>query len=143
MPAGDKAEQIRTIGEVMDEYDTYGVSFRQESTGWISRTPRTLPSEAASAVALWREKIEFLRQQEAITSDPAQKFSLKKQIQEAEAKIAELGEGPTRPLGGLAPGGPGRFLVRRRAQLPRGLPRRDLACLPVQLPGLSCCRSSA
>jgi len=39
----------------------------------------------------WQERLEFLRQQEAICSDPAQRFTLKKQIEEAEAKLAELG----------------------------------------------------
>jgi hypothetical protein len=32
-----------------------------------------------------------LQQQEAIIADPAQKFALKKQIEEAEQKICELG----------------------------------------------------
>ena len=41
------------------------------------------------ALAIWREKLEYLRQQEAILSDPAQKFQIKKQIEEAEAKIRE------------------------------------------------------
>lgn len=45
-----------------------------------------------SALAIWREKLEYLRQQAAILSDPAQKFQLKKQIEEAEAKIREWGK---------------------------------------------------
>ncbi len=43
------------------------------------------------ALALWREKRDFLREQEAIAADPAQKFALMKQIEEAERKIRELG----------------------------------------------------
>ena len=42
------------------------------------------------AARIWQEKLEFLRQQEAICSDPAQRFTLKKQIEEAEAKLADL-----------------------------------------------------
>ena len=37
------------------------------------------------------EKLEYLRQQEAIVSGPAQKFALTKQIEEAEQMIRELG----------------------------------------------------
>jgi hypothetical protein len=62
----------------------------------ISKASR-LPSPGApaggsesGAAAIWREKLEFLRVQEAICSDPAQRFTLKKQIEEAEAKLREL-----------------------------------------------------
>ncbi|NEQ49754.1 MAG: hypothetical protein F6K11_06415 [Leptolyngbya sp. SIO3F4] len=44
----------------------------------------------SSAVAIWQEKLEFLREEEVLASG-AQKFALKKQIQEAEQKIQELG----------------------------------------------------
>ena len=47
--------------------------------------------EHSTALNLWKEKAIFLREQEAIASDPVQKFSLKKQIEEAEQKIRELG----------------------------------------------------
>jgi hypothetical protein len=40
---------------------------------------------------IWTEKLDYLRQQEALAADPAQKFTLKKQIAEAKAKIRELG----------------------------------------------------
>ena len=53
--------------------------------------PQSFPGIASSAVAVWQEKIDFLRQQEAITADASQKFTLKKQIEEAEQKIRELG----------------------------------------------------
>lgn len=43
------------------------------------------------ALETWKERVEFLRQQEAIVTDPSQKFALKKQIEEAEQKIRELG----------------------------------------------------
>ena len=44
----------------------------------------------SQAVNTWREKLEYLLQQEAILADPAQKFAISKQIAEAKAKIAEL-----------------------------------------------------
>jgi hypothetical protein len=44
----------------------------------------------SQAINTWREKLEFLQQQEAILADPAQKFAIAKQINEAKAKIAEL-----------------------------------------------------
>lgn len=57
-----------------------------------SRLPRPhLPGATPSpAATIWREKLEFLRVQEAICSDPAQRFTLKKQIEEAEAKLRDL-----------------------------------------------------
>ena len=44
-----------------------------------------------SLVALWQKKLDFLQKQEAIASDPAQKFTLAEQIEEAKAKIKEHG----------------------------------------------------
>ncbi len=44
----------------------------------------------AGAMETWREKLEFLREQEAIASDAAQKFTLRKQIQAAEKMIRQL-----------------------------------------------------
>ena len=48
------------------------------------------PRPSSPAARVWAEKLEFLREQEAICSDPAQRFTLKKQIEEAEAKLREL-----------------------------------------------------
>ncbi len=45
----------------------------------------------SGALKTWRRKLEYLRQQEAIATDPAQKFALAEQIEEARAKITELG----------------------------------------------------
>lgn len=53
-------------------------------------SPRPPGSPPPPALAIWQEKLDFLRQQEAICSDPAQKFTLKKQIEEAAAKVKEL-----------------------------------------------------
>jgi hypothetical protein len=49
------------------------------------------PGKPSSAIAVWREKLEFLQTQEAITVDAAQKFALKKQIEEAKQKLDEFG----------------------------------------------------
>jgi hypothetical protein len=44
----------------------------------------------SSALRLWREKLAYLRAQEAVLSDPAQKFAVHKQIEEAELMIRQL-----------------------------------------------------
>ena len=44
----------------------------------------------STAISLWKEKLGEFQQQEAIASDPGQKFALKKQIEEAQRKIQEL-----------------------------------------------------
>ena len=51
-------------------------------------------TEQSTAISIWKEKLEFFRMQEAVVSDPAQKFTLKKNIEEAETKIRELGGQP-------------------------------------------------
>jgi TIR domain len=60
--------------------------------------PQRIPSPAAPrrpttsvALELWREKLSYLQQQEAIVADPATRFALKKQIEEIHGKINELG----------------------------------------------------
>jgi len=45
----------------------------------------------AKVLDTWLERLAYLQQQEAIVADAAQRFQLKKQIEEAQAKIAELG----------------------------------------------------
>lgn len=44
----------------------------------------------SSATNLWRRKLEFLQKEDAISADPALKFRLQKEIEEAKARIAEL-----------------------------------------------------
>ena len=56
-----------------------------------SPTPGTPPPPA---LALWREKLEFLQAEEATIIDPDQKFRLRKLIEEARAKIREHGGEP-------------------------------------------------
>jgi hypothetical protein len=58
------------------------------STSTPAQPPSTAP---AGALQIWREKLDFLQQQEAIIADPAQKFALRKQIEETKEKIRELG----------------------------------------------------
>ena len=50
----------------------------------------------SQALEMWRQRLDYLQQQEAIVADPSQKFALTKQIEEAKAKIAEL-EAATAP----------------------------------------------
>jgi hypothetical protein len=45
------------------------------------------------ALAMWREKLDFLQAEEAKAADPGRKFSIKKQIEETQHKIQELEEG--------------------------------------------------
>ena len=52
---------------------------------------RPVPQSSNKALALWQEKLDFYREQEALAVDPAQKFALRKQIEEAQEKIRELG----------------------------------------------------
>lgn len=44
-----------------------------------------------NALNLWLQKLAYFEEQQAILSDPAQKFDLLKKIEEASAKIKELG----------------------------------------------------
>ena len=45
----------------------------------------------SSALRVWREKLDYLEEQEASLADPAQKFALRQQIAEAREKIKQLG----------------------------------------------------
>jgi hypothetical protein len=53
-------------------------------------SPNAPAGSSNPAVAIWREKLAYFREQEAIASDPAQNFALKKQIEETEREIGEL-----------------------------------------------------
>jgi hypothetical protein len=48
-------------------------------------------SPAYGALAVWQERLEFLQVEEAKAADPGVKFSLRKSIEEAKAKIREHG----------------------------------------------------
>ena len=53
--------------------------------------PSQSPRAPSAAVKVWQEKLDFLQQQEAVVADPAQKFALQKQIEEAQSRIRQLG----------------------------------------------------
>lgn len=58
----------------------------------INGPDRGAPMSAPnSAVAMWTKKLDFLQTQHASASNPAQKFELEQQIEEARTKIRELG----------------------------------------------------
>jgi hypothetical protein len=58
----------------------------------VSGPERPAPMPAPnSAVAMWTKKLDFLQTQHAAASNPAQKFELEQQIEEAHTKIRELG----------------------------------------------------
>ena len=42
------------------------------------------------ALRIWCEELAYLQKQEAIASDAAQKFTIREQVEEAEAKIQQL-----------------------------------------------------
>jgi hypothetical protein len=44
-----------------------------------------------SALELWKQKLNYLQEQEAIAADPSIQFQLQKQIEECQRKIEELG----------------------------------------------------
>ncbi len=57
-------------------------------------TRKAFPGQASTAVEVWREKLEFLQAQEPLLTAPDQKFTLTKQIEEAQRKIEELDGNP-------------------------------------------------
>jgi hypothetical protein len=76
-----------------------------------------------SALEIWRQRLRYLQEQEAIASEPAQKFQLKIQIQEAKQKVAEL-ESDLKPEA---------VRPRREPEDPKKLERRwfILGCVPL------------
>lgn len=64
------------------------------SASALASSESVTPTVNSGALRIWREKLDFFREQEAIIADSAQKFALKKQIEEAETKIRELGGTP-------------------------------------------------
>jgi hypothetical protein len=51
---------------------------------------KAFPGHSSSAIEVWQEKLECLRTQEPLAVDVGQRFAIKKQIEEAQHKIAEL-----------------------------------------------------
>ena len=52
---------------------------------------KTISVASSPALAIWQKKLEFLRIEEAKAADAEQKFSIQQRIEEAKAKIEELG----------------------------------------------------
>ena len=87
----DVAKGLRAVIEDLERRSSPPASELPSSPSRPSPSPS--PPVHREAAALWREKLEYLLEAEAIATEPAQKFALKKQIEEARAKIRELGEG--------------------------------------------------
>lgn len=62
-------------------------------TGTSAAATNPAPSAPSSALLIWREKLDFLLVQEAVTFDPDMKFRLKHLIDEARGKILALDGG--------------------------------------------------
>ena len=60
-----------------------------EPGGYVSRAGATRIVES-TACQIWRQKLAYLLKSEATINDPAAKFALSRQIEEARAKIEEL-----------------------------------------------------
>jgi hypothetical protein len=58
---------------------------------FLGQSRRDQPNSEPTALMTWIEKLAYLQQQEALIADPTQKFTLRKQIEEAKAKIQGLG----------------------------------------------------
>ncbi|MEO1527621.1 MAG: toll/interleukin-1 receptor domain-containing protein [Planctomycetota bacterium] len=62
-----------------------GIKPNQSASNDALSPPRLEPTPA---LKIWQEKLGYLQEQEATTTDAAQKFSINKQIEECEQKIA-------------------------------------------------------
>ena len=59
-------------------------------SGTPAASTNPAPSAPSSALIIWREKLDYLLVQEAVTFDPDMKFRLKHLIDEARGKIRDL-----------------------------------------------------
>jgi hypothetical protein len=65
---------------------------KPRGSGTAQATPvRTGGSSQSRALELWKERLVFLQEQEALVVEATQKFALKKQIEEAREKVREYG----------------------------------------------------
>ncbi|MEM6838762.1 MAG: TIR domain-containing protein [Cyanobacteria bacterium P01_C01_bin.120] len=83
---------IRALRAAPHHPPSAGTASSQSPT--VAPKPQPVPTASpptGGAVDLWQQKLAFLQEQEAIAADAAQKFALKKQIEEAQQKIRELG----------------------------------------------------
>ena len=67
-----------------------------EDGGEYSRN-RVKATMSDDALSIWREKLAHLQREQAIASDPSNKFSIDKAIAEAKSRIAELEAEPGVP----------------------------------------------
>jgi hypothetical protein len=75
-PIGDPKRTSRATGRPL----TFGAA--SDAGGAVARS--------SPALAIWREKLEFLLVEEAVTVDPAMKFRLKHLLREAQDKLHAL-----------------------------------------------------
>lgn len=86
------AEMDDDINRRVDKPQSKLARQRNKSRSELRNDPEGHASDVKpTALKIWIEKLEYLQEQEAVSSDPAQKFALRKLIEEARAKIRELG----------------------------------------------------
>lgn len=76
------------LKRLFEEWRIQGVTYH---ANLYSTRPRQVKINMSQPIAMWQKKLLFLLEQEAIAADPNQKFKLQHDINEARAKIQELG----------------------------------------------------
>ncbi|MEM9367472.1 MAG: toll/interleukin-1 receptor domain-containing protein [Planctomycetota bacterium] len=92
---GGKPQQIASIilqALAMRTSATNEVPFGLTTRSAVPRDKDPLATPPSHALEIWREKLDYLQQQEATASVPEQKFAIKKSVEEAKQKIREIGE---------------------------------------------------
>ena len=94
-------EQTKTIGNYVPNAQGNNIINAQTVSGNTiigtqynyGTSPGSTPpkSTEGKATVLWRRKLEYLQEQQAIAADPSIKFQLQEQIRECQDKIRELG----------------------------------------------------
>lgn len=102
--ARDMAKRIKALARAAaaSGTGTTGADAAAARPGPISGTPGRASQTRSRAAAVLAEKLAYLREQEAIVADPVQRFALKKQIEEARAKLQEAEQAPEQPPPDLA-----------------------------------------
>lgn len=87
-----KKEGLRKLGPNVHKEIIKRLHVQLSKSSYLSgkASVAELPMRNVEALQSWREKLEYLLQQEAIAADPNQKFALAKYIAEAKQKIEEL-----------------------------------------------------
>ena len=89
----------RLWNRVRDAIAAASAADRAEAERFLREGPWPGPAEASAdgapgdgtAAGMWRDKLRFLLNEEVIASDASQKFAIRARIQEARAKVQELG----------------------------------------------------